>query len=335
LVLRPEATASVTRALMSHQLTQDLPQKFFYSGPMFRYERPQKGRYRQFYQFGIEAFGEQDPYMDAEVILLAHRILQELGITGFVFDINTIGDIASRRAYNNALTKYLTPYKDELSKESQERLIRNPLRILDSKDMQDQKILETAPTFEQWLNDTSKIFFDKVCAYLDQFGIIYHINAHLVRGLDYYTHTVFEFKHADLGAQDAFLSGGRYDGLMKTMDGPDVPGVGFAMGIDRTMFLTKVKKQTCPIIIIPFSEECVAYALTITESLRDRGFVCEISFKGKLSKDLKYADKKQAHYVLLIGENEVHTNTVTIKYMKNDCENKTTSLEKLCSLFVT
>jgi len=327
LALRPEATASVVRALISGKLTQDLPQKFFYNGPMFRYERPQKGRYRQFYQFGIEVFGEKDPYMDAEVILVAHRMLQELGVEGFTFEINTIGDVSSRKIYNNALIKYLTPHKNELSKDSQERLLKNPLRILDSKDMQDQKILEDAPKFEQLLNAESKAFFEKVCRYLDLFDINYHINPLLVRGLDYYTHTVFEFKHKDLGAQDAFLSGGRYDGLVQTMGGPDIPGVGFAMGIDRTMFLTQALETDTSIMVIPFSDDCVAYALKVSEMLRDQGLACEISFKGKLSKDLKYADKRQAKYAVLIGEDEVKNNVVTLKYLQSEEANQTMSLE--------
>jgi len=333
LALRPEATASVVRALISNKLTQDLPQKFFYNGPMFRYERPQKGRYRQFYQFGIEAFGEKDPYMDAEVILVAHRMLKELGIEGFKFEINTIGDVFSRKAYNNALIKYLTPHQNELSKDSQERLIKNPLRILDSKDMQDQKILEDAPKFSDVLNAQSKVFFETVCKYLDQFGIEYHINPLLVRGLDYYTHTVFEFKHADLGAQDAFLSGGRYDGLVQTMGGPDIPGVGFAMGMDRTMFLTDAKSVECPIIVIPFLDDCVPYALQVSEMLRDQDISCELSFKGKLSKDLKYADKREAKYAVLIGEDEVKDQTVTLKHLEGDAKNQTMTLDQLAAYF--
>ncbi|USO02603.1 MAG: histidine--tRNA ligase [Alphaproteobacteria bacterium] len=329
LALRPEATASVVRALISNKLTQDLPQKFFYQGPMFRYERPQKGRYRQFYQFGIEAFGEKDPYIDAEIILLAHRILEDLGVKGFKFEINTIGDVASRKAYNDALIKYLTPQKNELSQDSQERLLRNPLRILDSKDMQDQKILMNAPKFEGYLNEESKAFFESVCGYLDAFDVTYHVNSRLVRGLDYYTHTVFEFTHEDLGAQSAFLAGGRYDGLVSTMGGPDIPGIGFAMGIDRVMFLSEVGDVNAPVIVIPFSDDCLAYAMDVCETLRDNGVMCEVSFKGKLSKDLKYAEKRQAEYALLIGENEVEASTVTLKFLGSDEGNQTKSVGEI------
>lgn len=313
LSLRPEATASVARALISNKLTQDLPQKLFYKGPMFRYERPQKGRYRQFYQFGVEVFGISDPYIDAELILMAHRIIEALEIKDFRLEINTIGDIESRQNYNQALVNYLYPYQNELSEDSQTRLHKNPLRILDSKDARDQKIIENAPKFKDFLNKNSHEFFEKVCNYLDNFKIKYTLNQHLVRGLDYYCHTVFEFKHDDLGAQDTFLSGGRYDGLMTMMGGPEVAGVGFAVGIDRVMFLTQPPITKEFIIVIPFDESCLEYALKTVEHLRSKNKIAEISFKGKLAKDLKYAEKKEATYVILIGEDEVKNETITIK----------------------
>lgn len=314
LTLRPEATASVARALISNKLTQDLPQKFFYKGPMFRYERPQKGRYRQFYQFGVEIFGVSEPYIDAELILMAHRIIEALEIKGFRLEINTIGDIESRQNYNQALVNYLYPYQNELSQDSQIRLHKNPLRILDSKDLGDQKIIENAPKFKDFLNKNSHEFFDKVCNYLDNFKIKYILNQHLVRGLDYYCHTAFEIKHDDLGAQDTFLGGGRYDGLITTMGGPEIAGIGFAMGIDRMMFLTQRSTSKELIIVIPFDESCLEYAIKTAEHLRSKNKNAEISFKGKLAKDLKYAEKKEATYVILIGEDEVKNETITIKY---------------------
>ena len=208
LALRPEGTAGVVRAFLSNKLTQELPQKFFYKGPMFRYERPQKGRYRQFYQFGVEAFGIADPYMDAEIILMAVRLLEQLKVTGYTMDINSIGDTESRRAYNEALCNYLKPHQNILSEDSQKRLLKNPLRILDSKDLKDQEIIKDAPRFSQYLSEASKVFFDKVLHYLDQLNIPYKVNPLLVRGLDYYSHTLFEFKHESLGAQNTFLGGG-------------------------------------------------------------------------------------------------------------------------------
>src|SRR3954466_14654703 len=229
--LRPENTAGVVRAVLSNGLTQSTPLKFFYSGPMFRYERPQKGRFRQFHQIGVELLGVAQPQADIEVIALGHRILKGLGIADrVVLELNTLGDPESRAAYRGALVDYFSSRVSELSEDSRRRLERNPLRILDSKDPADQRINSEAPDFEQYLNEASREFFGGVRDGLDALGIAYRLNPRLVRGLDYYTHTVFEFVTTDLGAQGTVLAGGRYDGLVGGVGGAGGPGGGWGGG---------------------------------------------------------------------------------------------------------
>jgi histidyl-tRNA synthetase len=231
LSLRPEGTAAVARAVLSNGLTQATPLKFFYAGPMFRHERPQKGRYRQFHQIGVELMGPAQPQADAEVIALGAHILNSLGVLGScVLELNTLGDAASRNAYRAALVAYFTGYHDRLSEDSRDRLARNPLRILDSKDPGDKEIVAGAPGFDAYLNDESKAFFAAVRQRLDLLKIDYTLNPRLVRGLDYYSHTAFEFVTTALGSQGTVLGGGRYDGLMPMMGGPEMPAVGWAGG---------------------------------------------------------------------------------------------------------
>ena len=238
LTLRPEYTAGVARAFISGALGQNLPVKLFCSGPMFRYERPQKGRLRQFHQIDVEVIGAPEPLADVEVIALGAQILRALGLAEHVrLELNTLGDPESRQAYRDRLVGYLSAYRDRLSPDSQARLERNPLRILDSKDEGDREILKGAPTLDASLNEASKAFFAGVRAGLDALGIAYAINPMLVRGLDYYTHTAFEFTTDRLGAQGAVLAGGRYDGLVAAMGGPDTPGIGWAAGVERLAML--------------------------------------------------------------------------------------------------
>ena len=238
LTLRPEYTAGVARAFISGALGQNLPVKLFCSGPMFRYERPQKGRLRQFHQIDVEVIGAPEPLADVEVIALGAQILRALGLAEHVrLELNTLGDPDSRQAYRDRLVGYLSAYRDRLSPDSQARLERNPLRILDSKDEGDREILKGAPTLDASLNEASKAFFAGVRAGLDALGIAYAINPMLVRGLDYYTHTAFEFTTDRLGAQGAVLAGGRYDGLVAAMGGPDTPGIGWAAGVERLAML--------------------------------------------------------------------------------------------------
>jgi len=236
--LRPENTAGVVRALISNGLAQSVPLKFFYSGPMFRYERPQKGRYRQFHQIGVELIGVAQPQADIEVIALGSRILDALGVgERVVLELNTLGDPESRAGYREALVHYFSARVSELSEDSCQRLERNPLRIFDSKEEIDQRVARYAPAFADYLNAESRRFFDRVRAGLDRLGINYRLNPHLVRGLDYYTHTAFEFVTTDLGAQGTVMGGGRYDGLVELMGGPALPGVGWAAGIERLAML--------------------------------------------------------------------------------------------------
>ncbi len=245
ITLRPEFTAGVARALISGALGQSLPIRLFLSGPVFRYERPQKGRLRQFHQIDIEVLGAPEPEADVEVIAVGRRILEALGLGAKVtLELNTLGDPSSRRAYRERLVDYLAGFREQLSEDSRARLERNPLRILDSKDPGDRTILEDAPVLTDCLNEASQAFFAKVRAGLDALGIAYRVNPRLVRGLDYYTHTAFEFTTTELGAQGAVLAGGRYDGLVATMGGPDTPGIGWAAGIERLAML--LDGDACP-----------------------------------------------------------------------------------------
>ncbi|MBF0394553.1 MAG: histidine--tRNA ligase, partial [Alphaproteobacteria bacterium] len=234
ITLRPEGTAGVARAFISGGLSQHLPLKFFYRGPMFRYERPQKGRLRQFHQVGVEFLGVSDPLADAEVIGLGAHLLDALGLAGRVqLELNSLGDAESRAAYREALVAYLSRFKDALSKESLDRLERNPLRILDSKDEGDRRVVADAPLLGDHLNEASRAFFDGLKRGLDGLGVAYRVNPRLVRGLDYYCHTAFEFTTDALGAQGTVLAGGRYDGLIGQMGGPATPGIGWAAGVER------------------------------------------------------------------------------------------------------
>ncbi len=317
LTLRPEGTAGVARAFISEGLSQNLPLKFYYSGPMFRYERPQKGRYRQFYQLGAECLGYDSPLADVECIALAWDVLQKIGISAdCTLEINTLGDSESRTAYRDALVSYFTAHQDQLSADSKMRLEKNPLRILDSKDEGDKKINALAPKFEQYLNETSKTFFKKVLEGIEKLGIPYKINSHLVRGLDYYSHTVFEFTTAKLGAQGTVLAGGRYDGLIETMGGPKTPGVGWAAGIDRLADLTPKELAIQPevlIAVIGADDLGEEESVKVAHEIRSRGLKAENFLSGKMGKKMQKANKLNAHYALILGSNEVTNKTVTVK----------------------
>src|SRR6516225_865029 len=267
--LRPENTAGVVRSVVSNGLAQSVPLKFFYSGPMFRYERPQKGRFRQFHQIGVELIGVAQPLADIEVIALGSRILDALGVAERVeLELNTLGDSESRAAHREALVAYFSARVTELSEDSRRRLERNPLRIFDSKEKTDQIIVRDAPQFEDYLNSASRHFFDQVRAGLDRLGIAYRQNARLVRGLDSYTHTAVEVVTTDLGAQGTVMGGGRYDGLVELMGGPATPGVDWAAGIERlAMLIPEPPGPPRPIAVVPIGEAAEAAALTLTEAL--------------------------------------------------------------------
>ncbi|MBS0271077.1 MAG: histidine--tRNA ligase [Proteobacteria bacterium] len=317
LVLRPEGTAGVARAVMSNGLTQSLPLKYFYAGPMFRYERPQKGRLRQFHHIGVELFGVPDSVGDIEVIALAHEILTTLNISSRVtLEINTLGDSESRNDYRNRLVAYLRDHITALSPDSKERLERNPLRILDSKDEGDKRILKNAPQLTESMNARSKEVFEKILEGLKILQIPFKLNPQLVRGLDYYCHVAFEFTTTELGSQGTVLAGGRYDGLIATMGGPSIPGVGWAAGIERlVMMLTQevCPTPTRPLAIVPMEEEFDIYGLQLAQTLRKQGHIVEMTYGGGLGKRLKKANKINASHALILGAEEISSHMVTLK----------------------
>ena len=322
--LRPENTAGVVRAVLSNGLTQSTPLKFFYSGPMFRYERPQKGRFRQFHQIGVELLGVATPQADIEVIALGRRILAALGIADrVVLELNTLGDPQSRAAYRDALVAYFSARASELSEDSRRRLERNPLRILDSKDPGDQRIAQEAPDFAAHLNEASHDFFARVRDDLDRLGIAYRLNPRLVRGLDYYTHTVFEFVTTDLGAQGTVLAGGRYDGLVELMGGPAMPGVGWAAGIERlALLIAEPAAPARPIALVPIGEAAEARALTLAEQLRDAGLLVDLGYSGNLARRMRRADRIGARAAVLLGDDELAKGIATMRELDSGAQSE-------------
>lgn len=308
ITLRPEGTAGVARAFVSEGLAQLVPLKLYYCGPMFRYERPQKGRYRQFSQFGVEILGLESPLADIECLDLAWTIIRNLNLAErCVLEINTLGDAESRHAYRTALVEYLKPFYEKLSTDSKVRFEKNPMRILDSKDESDKKIVAGAPIMENFLNENSKKFFNDVLNGLKQLNIPYKINPQLVRGLDYYCHTVFEFTTTELGAQGAVLSGGRYDGLVEMLGGPKTAGVGFAAGVDRLADLCAVGLTTAPrtpVSVLALGEKALVEALKIASHLRNQNKYCEVFLTGNLKKKLEKANKLGTEKAILIFEQE-------------------------------
>ncbi|MGH6948337.1 MAG: histidine--tRNA ligase [Kiloniellales bacterium] len=315
ITLRPEATAGVARALISNGLTQQLPLKVFYSGPMFRHERPQKGRQRQFHQIDVELLGVAEPLGDVEVIALGAAILDALDLDGTVtLELNTLGDPESRRAYREALVGYFEMHENELSDDSRDRLKRNPLRILDSKDRSDRKVVAGAPLFADFLNRASRDFYDEVKRGLDVLGIAYRENPRLVRGLDYYTHTAFEFVTDALGAQGTVLGGGRYDGLIELMGGAPTAGIGWAAGVERlAMLLKETPAAPRPIAIVPIGVEAEREALLLAERLRRGGFTVELTYSGNLGKRMKRANKIGARAAILLGGEELASRSAMVR----------------------
>lgn len=317
LVLRPEGTAGIARALLSNGLTQSTPLKYFYAGPMFRYERPQKGRMRQLHQIGVELFGVPDSVGDVEVISLAFDVLKALNVSHrTTLEINTLGDDESRKRYRDHLVTYLKDHHAHLSPDSQNRLDKNPLRILDTKDEGDKKILKDAPLLTGSLNDFSRERFEKVQEGLNSLGIPFKLNPHLVRGLDYYCHVAFEFTTTELGSQGTVLAGGRYDGLIETMGGPSIPGVGWGGGIDRLAMMLldeDLPPLKRPLAMIPMDESLDIKGLELAQKLRHQGFTVEMTYGGNLGKRLKKANKMNALYALIMGEEEVASGNVTLK----------------------
>jgi histidyl-tRNA synthetase len=315
ITLRPEGTASVARAFISGGLAQNAPLKYFYSGPMFRYERPQKGRLRQFHQTGVELVGVADPLGDVEIIAVGVEFLRRIGVWDRCYlEINSLGDTESRKHYRDVLVSYLSGHKDKLSKESLERLERNPMRILDSKDEGDKAIVANAPVYSEHLNQASKDFFARVLEGLDAIGIPHSVNPRLVRGLDYYCHTCFEIISDDLGAQGTVMGGGRYDGLIGIMGGPETPGVGWASGVERCMMLLKEEpKARRPIALVPIGEEGERKALILANEIRRAGLPADLGYSGNMGKRMKRANKLNARVAVILGVNELAKNVAALR----------------------
>lgn len=330
LTLRPEGTASTVRAGNENGLLYNQEQRLWYMGPMFRHERPQKGRYRQFNQFGVEVYGIGTADIDAEVLMLSARLWEKLGISEHVsLELNTLGDPAERAVYRDALIAFLEQHKDALDEDSKRRMYSNPLRVLDSKDQNVQAILANAPELMDFLGEESKAHFSQLRELLDAVGIKYTINPRLVRGLDYYNRTVFEWVTSSLGSQGTVLAGGRYDGLVAQLGGKDTPAVGFAMGLERIILLLEtleLNKDIPPevdVYVTAMGDSCLVEAIKVAQELRSALPTLKVMSHcggGNVKKQMKRADKSGAQVALLIGEEELAEGMVTVKHLRNNIE---------------
>lgn len=339
-VLRPEGTAPVARAFVEHNLQQrGGTQNLFYIGPMFRAERPQKGRQRQFHQFGAEVLGADDPFADAQVIAFMMHVYKEIGVKNMTLKINSVGDPESRAAYKKALQQYFKPHFDKLSETSQERFEKNPMRILDSKDEQDQPFLDDAPSILDYLNEECEEHYAKVKLHLDLLGIDYSEDDRLVRGLDYYTKTAFELTSTDLGSQDALGGGGRYDLLIEEIGGQKTPAVGFASGIERLMIACEAlnlplgQPEQPDVYIVCWGEKARLWALEHQPEFHEKDISCMIELAGKSMKaQMKDANRNNARYAVIVGEDELEKGEFTLRDMESSDEEMlslTAILEKL------
>jgi len=342
LTLRPEGTASCVRACIENSLIYNQQQRLWYHGPMFRHERPQKGRYRQFFQFGVEVFGISSPDIDAELIAITNNFWKKLGIDSDVsLEINSLGTSESRASYRKVLVEYFTKYHEQLDADSQRRLLTNPMRILDSKNPDLQTLIEAAPMLYDYIDDESKTHFTTLCANLDLLKITYKVNKRLVRGLDYYTKTVFEWVTDKLGAQGTICAGGRYDGLVAQIGGRNTPAVGFAMGLERLIELVSEdiipKSEFLPeIYMLLAGESAEKSGIMLSEKLRNAVPDLRLQMHcggGSLKSQMKKADRSGASIAIIIGENEVINNEVTIKYLREDIPQQTIKLEQVCHFF--
>ena len=328
LSLRPELTAGVVRAGIEHGLLYNQQQRVWCTGPVFRYERPQAGRYRQFHQLDVEAFGIATPDIDVEVIAIAAQLWRRLGVSGFKLQINSLGTPASRAAYRAALVAYLSQYESSLDEDSKRRLGSNPLRVLDSKVPATREIVAGAPQLLDHLDDASKAHFEAVQRGLSDLGIDYVINQRLVRGLDYYTHTVFEWTTTQLGSQDAVCAGGRYDGLVEQLGGPATPGVGFGLGIERLIALMALQQAAVPgnaahVYFCRFGAAAEAAASKLAEQLRNGQPRLRLTLNaggGGLKSQLKRADNSGARYALILGDDEAAQSVVQVKSLRGEGE---------------
>ena len=327
ITLRPEFTAGICRAYLSEGWQQFAPLKVATHGSAFRYERPQKGRFREFHQLDAEILGSVEPQADVELLAFADQLLKELGITGTILKLNTLGDPQTRGAWRDALHEHFRAHAETLSEDSRSRLERNPLRILDSKAHQDWPVVDSAPTIDEFLTAEAADFFGKVTAGLDAAGVAWERAPRLVRGLDYYRHTAFEFITDRLGAQGTVLAGGRYDGLVEALGGPPTPAVGWAAGIERLAMMISPPEVEKPIVaIIPLGERAEAEAQRIIADLRREGIATEMAYRGNMKKRLSRADAAGARYALIIGENEIECGEAQLKDLKSG-EQRAVSLD--------
>lgn len=338
--LRPEGTSAVMRAFIEKSLFQEGKiHKLFYIGPMFRYERPQSGRYRQHHQFGVEAIGNDTPEQDAEIIDMIWQLYKRLGISQLTLMLSSIGSIKTRNNFKSALQKHLKPHLSSLSEDSQERFEKNPLRILDSKHAKDQPFLKDAPSILEYLSDEESAHFEKLCSLLKKMKIPFEINPRIVRGLDYYNGTVFEVVATDFGgAQNALGAGGRFDGLIHSLGGPELPAIGFAVGIERilqTMLQQKVAipEQNYPFIFfVPLDDQSKDYCFSLVTKLRHAKIPAEVDLSAKkLQQSMQRADRLGAKYAAVIGSNELESNKISLKHMETR-KTVDTSLDELYSL---
>jgi histidyl-tRNA synthetase len=339
LTLRPEGTASCVRACMQHGLLHNQVQRLWYTGPMFRHERPQKGRYRQFHQIGVEAFGMAGPDIDAEIILMSARMWQRLGLKGAVLQINSLGTVAARADYRTALVAYLREHESGLDEDSRRRLESNPLRILDSKNPDMQHLIEAAPQLPDYLDDESRTHFSELCALLDAAGLEYEINPRLVRGLDYYSKTVFEWVTDQLGAQGTICAGGRYDGLVEYLGGKPTPAFGFALGLERLLALMQAGDAEIPdchphVYLVLNGQQAVQHGMVFAEQLRTAlpGLRLQSNCgNGSFKSQFKRADKSGAGIALVMGDDEVAQGTVILKPLRSEAGQETLSQQDVAA----
>ena len=341
LTLRPEGTAGCVRAGIENGLLHNQVQRLWYQGPMFRHERPQKGRFRQFNQIGVETYGMEGPDIDLEVILISNRIWKELGLDGLELQINTLGTTEERAVYRDKLAAYLSANKDQLDEDSQRRLESNPLRILDSKNADMRDLIAAAPTLMEYLGDESKAHFEAICAGLDAAGVSYVINQRLVRGLDYYSRTVFEWVTDRLGAQGTVCAGGRYDGLVEQLGGRGTPAIGFAMGVERLISLLEESETALQVkglhaYMVLVGEESQKQGLTLAERLRDQVPGLRLLTNcggGSFKSQFKKADRSGARFALVIGEDELQRGVAGIKPLRDNSEQQEIALSSMREYF--
>ena len=333
ITLRPEGTAGVVRSFVENKLygpEYQKPYKVYYMGPMFRYERPQSGRLREFHQIGVEAFGVDNPTLDVEVIAMAMDLLNSVGVHSLKLVINTLGDLETRKNYRQALIDYLEPFEDQLSEDSKERLHKNPLRVLDSKDENDQKIVENAPSILDFLTEDSQKHFDTVKQLLEDLGIEYEVDANMVRGLDYYNHTIFEImsdSKAFGGKWTTVCAGGRYNGLVEQLGGPATPGIGFGLGVERLLLVLDAEQEKLPLddeldaYVVGIGGETNVKSLEIVQALRHQGYTADRDYLDRKPKgQFKTASRLNAKYTITIGERELQENKANVKNMETGNE---------------